>query len=132
MSIEETIRTIVREELASFYARVLDPEIPYKPTAAAVHAVYGTPEAKLHPAVQKLKDEHIEEAKAVSVKTYDNIVVENTSELVDAIKLYCKDDTELAKRAKEVITEEGYDRFSLVPDEEAQHIYDSVIEALDA
>lgn len=119
MSIEDIIRTIVREEIEKVLSdqpiTVISKVNPI-PAKGPIGATYTREEV-----IDRSKD-------PTWMKT--SRVVNTTAELIKAMKELCGDDATLAKSAKDVIVSEGFDRFSLVPDEEAQHTYDKVVAKL--
>jgi hypothetical protein len=106
MNIEDILRTIVREELKKFFVE--------KEKQPATSTTEQTPWG-------------VDTVAKVDTPR----VVSTASELVSAMKELCAT-PDSAKEAKEILTSEGYDRFSLVEDGNAQNVYDLIVRRLDA
>jgi hypothetical protein len=107
-TIEDIIRKVIREELKEIFK-----DLQTKPNATESTDV--------------TKDEPEESEDAVSL--FED-TIENNSELLASIREFCEGKDGMAKRAKELVQSLGYDKFSLVPDEEANDVYVKIIEEL--
>jgi len=150
MSIEETLRTIVREELTAVLQKLRDdhqakaaqpvteaaPEVT-KPTPAP--KAKAKPKAKEEPKVEPafdeedaaaeplpMEDDEFETPAPAEAKTKS---IASAIELLAEVKAFCEEH-DCSAEAKKMITDLGYGKFSAVPDEKAQEVYDKVIKAL--
>lgn len=102
--IEDIIRSIIREELERFFAD--QKTVPHE--------------------VQPLSADESED----SFFTHDEPKSEEsmtTAQLLANLRELCGSDIERAKRAKDVVSEHfGYDRISLVPDDEARTVWNTL------
>lgn len=120
MNIEEIFRQIVREEINQ-----------------AINSVLLS---QMKSGVEQL-DDQVEKTGKTLKEVYDDIAekeeaepvqeeleqVSNTAELMAAIKEACSGTAGLGKKAKAIVTALGYDKFSTVPDDEAQEVYHKVM-----
>ena len=110
MNIEDILRKIVREEIESAITILLLNEVKV--------------------GVDRL-EQQVEEAKGKIIEAEpvqeELEQVSNTAELMAAIKEACSGTAGLGKKAKEIVTALGYEKFSTVPDDKAQEVYHKVM-----
>jgi hypothetical protein len=108
MTIEDIIRKVIREELASLKVTPTFTSNDVTPVEAVVH----TPE----PEPEEMSD-FFEEPSTPEIT--------NTTELLEYLKANCT--PVQAKRAKDVVVGLGYERVSLVPDSRAQAVLEQIL-----
>ena len=96
-------------------------------------------EKVLEDLIRKIVQEELSKSKIKTVEKEEpeesatsNSSVSNTAEMLMKLKELCGKNVTLASEAKDLITNHGYERFSDVPDDQANHIYQIIKDKLDA
>jgi uncharacterized protein (DUF1697 family) len=120
MSIEETIRTIIREELERFFEERNAPD----------HKLNLRNESQFEEVVTK-KSEALVEEFIEDTPVKQTVEVNNTADLMAQLKEMVSKEKGLGQKAKALLVEHfDYAKFSEVPDDQAQVVYNKVCEEL--